>query len=204
MNFLAHIQLACHSDQAMLGAFLGDFVGPEGARHLGAPVAEEIQLHRAVDRYTDSHPLVRETRQLCQPANRLFARIALDVYYDYFLTKHWHRHCSKSIDSVVDRFYDTLSRRFDALPEKARRVGESVVSRDWLRSYSSHDQVSHAVARIALRLSRKRQHLIDAMAELRAQSAQVEAGFVAFYPQLQRHIGEMRWRQRSLKRQQSG
>lgn len=194
MNFLAHVHLASHSDQAMVGAFLGDFIAPAAATGLGETVVSEIALHREVDRFTDSHPVVRQTRQLCAPPYRLFARIALDVYYDHFLTKHWSRHSTRSLDAVVDRFYAAISQRSPLLPERAQQVSAAMVAKDWLRSYTSDDRVSHAVSRIALRLSRKREHLLAAMAELRAQREAVEAGFADFYPQLREFVAQWRWR----------
>lgn len=193
MNFLAHVHLASHSDEAMVGAFLGDFVAPTATTSLGPTVVSEIALHREVDRFTDSHAVVRQTRQLCAPANRLFARIALDVYYDHFLTKHWSRHSTRSLDAVVERFYTAISRRSALLPERARQVSAAMVKKDWLRSYTSDDRVSHAVSTIALRLSRKREHLLAAMAELRQQREDVEAGFAQFYPQLREFVAQRRW-----------
>lgn len=192
VNFLAHIQLARHSDEAMLGAFLGDFLTPRSAAPLGATVVDEIVLHRRVDSYTDSHPLVKSTRRLCSPPNRLFARIALDVYYDHFLIKHWERYSEQTLDQVVDRFYAAIDRSSALLPAKVLRVTDRIVAQDWLRSYHSADGIQTAVEGISKRLSRKREHLIAAIVELRQNAALVEAGFKDFYPQLSQYTSKLR------------
>ena len=64
MNFLAHVFLARHDDEAMLGALLGDFVGTATLHHYSTTMQREILLHRRVDSYTDAHPDVFAARAL--------------------------------------------------------------------------------------------------------------------------------------------
>jgi len=172
----------------MLGAFLGDFLTPKSAAPLGNTVVQEIRLHRRVDSFTDSHLLVKAARRVCSPPNRLFARIALDVYYDHFLIKHWDKYSEQSMDQIIDRFYAVIDRSAEHLPPKVLQVTKRIVAQDWLRSYQSADGVQRAVVGISRRLSRKREHLIQAIIELRQNAAAVEAGFVEFYPSLQQHV----------------
>ena len=65
MNYLAHAWLARHSDEAMLGAILGDFVfGQSTLQDWPVSIRSEIVRHRRIDRYTDDHPAVVAARGL--------------------------------------------------------------------------------------------------------------------------------------------
>lgn len=77
MNFLAHIFLAKHSEEAMLGAMLGDFVKADVSGKFNPQIELEIKLHRKVDVFTDSHPIVIAAKQSFAESRRRFAGIAL-------------------------------------------------------------------------------------------------------------------------------
>ena len=63
MNYLAHAWLARHSDDALLGGLLGDFVfGQSALQDWPEPIRAEIVRHRRIDRYTDDHPAVVAAR----------------------------------------------------------------------------------------------------------------------------------------------
>ena len=64
MNFLAHLHLASLANSSFLGNLMADFVRGTPEEQYSAPVAAGIRLHRRIDTLTDSHPLVREARQL--------------------------------------------------------------------------------------------------------------------------------------------
>ena len=65
MNYLAHAWLARHSDDAILGGLLGDFMFGQSVLQEWRPsVRIEIVRHRRIDRYTDDHPAVVEARTL--------------------------------------------------------------------------------------------------------------------------------------------
>lgn len=192
MNYLAHIHLAAHSEQAMVGAFLGDFLRPHEAAHLGPEVVREILVHRHVDTFTDGHPEVRAIRRLCRPPYRLFARVSLDVLFDHLLAQDWSRYSDQSFDRVVGRFYEAIASLRGALPDRLVPVIDRMLGHDWLRSYAQPEAVDAAVARLAARLSRKGEYLIASLAELRAHEATIEVGFRRFYPELIRSAGERR------------
>ena len=62
MNFLAHIYLSGDDPNIMVRNFIGDFVkGRNLAEQLGTAVGKGIELHRAIDEFTDSHPVVRQS-----------------------------------------------------------------------------------------------------------------------------------------------
>ena len=185
MNYLAHILLASHSDHAMVGAFLGDFLRPSDAAHLPHELQRELWLHRYVDSYTDAHPEVRAARQCCQPKLRLLARVALDVYFDHLLSRHWTQFSDQPIGELADRFYAAMDDLSAQLPTEIRLTAKRMRRYDWLRSYVHYSAVEQSVQSIGRRLSRGADRLQAALAELHAAEDEVQARFLRFFPQLQ-------------------
>lgn len=184
MNYLAHIYLARHSDEAMLGALLGDFVKPHSASRFSAETEAEIVTHRKVDSFTDSHPLVLQAKQLFDGPSRRYAGILLDVFYDHLLARDWARYSAEPLGDFIARFYGALARHAAMLPENLARAAPRMIEQDWLGSYADYGGVETAIRRISTRLSKNGDQLRDGLAGLKANEAQLAAGFDAFFPEL--------------------
>lgn len=193
MNYLAHLYLARPDPEAMLGALLGDFVFGRAALEDYSPVERrEILVHRQVDRYTDEHPLVVASRRLFGEGRQRYAGIVLDVYYDHCLARDWTRYAGEPLDAFTAPFYRYLLARVDDLPGRLHTIAPRMAAHDWLGSYRERDNVDLAVTRIATRLSRNGERLVDCLDDLRRHEARIGAGFDAFFPQLVAHVQALR------------
>lgn len=67
MNYLAHIFLSGPNRKVQLGNFVGDAVKGSSYKNYPPDIAKGIQLHRAIDDYTDHHPAVCEVVHRLQP-----------------------------------------------------------------------------------------------------------------------------------------
>ena len=67
MNYLAHIFLSGSNRKVQLGNFVGDAVKGSSYKNYLPDIAKGIQLHRAIDDYTDHHPAVCEVVHRLQP-----------------------------------------------------------------------------------------------------------------------------------------
>lgn len=184
MNYLAHIYLARHSDDAMLGALLGDFVKPHSGSRFSDEMEEEILTHRKVDSFTDSHPLVLHAKQLFAGPSRRYAGILLDVFYDHLLATHWERYSDVPLADFIARFYDALERRADVLPSNLAWAAPRMIEQDWLGSYADYAGVEIAIRRISTRLSKNGHLLRDGLADLEIHHEEIAAGFHRFFPEL--------------------
>ena len=186
MNYLAHIYLARYSDNAMLGALMGDFVKPHMGLRFPAETEAEIITHRKVDCFTDNHPIVREAKELFTTPSRRYAGILLDVFYDHLLAIKWERFSDKPLDDFIAHFYELLGRhaRAYALPPNLARAVPYMVEQDWLGSYRDFVGVKVAIDRISTRLSRKPVLLRDGVADLEKHYVELSRGFDAFFPEL--------------------
>jgi acyl carrier protein phosphodiesterase len=184
MNFLAHIYLARHSDEAMLGALLGDFVKPHSDDRYSLEMEAEILTHRKVDAFTDSHPIVLDAKGLFDGPGRRYSGILLDVFYDHLLAKHWENYSDDDLGQFIARFYGALRTNADVLPARLAQMAPVMIEQDWLGSYRQYEGVEIAVRRISTRLSKNGDQMRDGLNDLRANYAQIETGFHSFFPEL--------------------
>lgn len=196
MNFLAHLYLARHSDDAMLGALLGDFVGTATLEQYEAEVQLEVRMHRRIDSYTDRHPEVLQAKRHFPEGRRRYAGILLDVYFDHLLARDWHRHHDGDLDTFTRHFYGVLLARLPRLPPKLQRIAPSMAANDWLGSYRHREVVDRAVTGIATRLSRKGERLVDCLPILRNHEPDIEQRFQTFFPSLKTYVQSARQSER--------
>lgn len=184
MNYLAHITLARHSDAAMVGAMLGDFVKANDVDNYPPEIAREIMLHRLIDSYTDSHPTVVAARELFGAGRRRYAGIVLDVFYDHMLSQDWQRYCAIPRATLIARFYDALTAHEAILPARLREMLPYLVEQDWLGGYAAFEGVAHTVARVSRRLSRNGHLLREGIDDLVLHRDAIARGFDQFFPDL--------------------
>lgn len=184
MNYLAHIYLARHSDAAMLGALLGDFVKPHSGEQFSLETEIEIVTHRKVDSFTDSHPIVLAAKALFPDPRRRYAGILLDVFYDHLLASNWARYSNVPLADFIAHFYQALATNAHRLPANLAQAAPYMIRQDWLGSYQAYEGVEIAIRRISTRLSKNGDLLRDGLADLKANYAEIAVGFDAFFPEL--------------------
>lgn len=191
MNYLAHAWLGRHSDDAIFGALLGDFVfGQCALADWPEPVRREIVRHRRIDRYTDDHAAVTAMRARFGPLRR-YAGIVLDVYFDHCLAQGWDRWNAAPLGAFTARIYRILEERRAELPGRLAVIAPRMAAHDWLGSYARRESVDAAVRGISTRLSRNGDRLLACLDVLRADEDAAQATFETFFPELLRAAGAM-------------
>ena len=90
-------------DGAGLGGGGGVFCQAEdGRRELGrarglGDVYKRQGLHRAIDTYTDAHPIFRESTNRLNGKFHHYSGVIVDVFYDHFLPKNWNKYSDEEL-----------------------------------------------------------------------------------------------------------
>ncbi|TEL14247.1 DUF479 domain-containing protein [Pseudomonas aeruginosa] len=87
MNYLAHLHLGGPQPAQLLGSLYGDFVKGRLQGQWPDEIERAIQLHRRIDAFTDSHPLVHAAKRRFPLERRRFAGVLLDVFFDHCLAR---------------------------------------------------------------------------------------------------------------------
>ncbi len=188
MNFLAHLYLSADKPEAMVGNLVADFIKGPSIELLPPGVQAGVRQHRAVDAFTDRHPVVMRSIARIGKTWGWFSGIIIDVYYDHVLARDWGRYSDVPLRAFVDRAHGVIRDHAEFMPEEARGHALRFVEADRMMSYAVADGsgVEEALRRlsdrIAVRMPRRAVPLHMAMPDLRAAHPDLAADFHDFFP----------------------
>lgn len=142
MNFLAHIYLSGDDDLIKIGNFMADGIRGNDYRNFNPDIQKGILLHRAIDTFTDTHPIFRKSKHRLHEAYGHYSGVIMDVFYDHFLAKNWDRYSETPLETYVAAFYSSLKEHYDLLTEKTKGLMPYMIERNWLVSYASIDGIA--------------------------------------------------------------
>ena len=183
MNHLAHFHLAGDSDARIVGALLGDHIKGPLRGTLPESIETGIRLHRRIDAFTDSHPLVRQLKACFGPSERRLVGIVADMYFDHLLVLHWSRFHDQELSCFRDRVHAALDTHRFVLPPQAQAQFERMRTHDLLCRYRDIAVIEGTLAHIGGRLHLE-PLMQSAMHQARRSMREVESTFLGFYPEL--------------------
>ena len=134
INFLAHSYLS-FSEEQLVGNMIADFVKNRDVARLPESIQKGIKLHRAIDTFTDAHPLIHEAKAPFRPLVRLYSGAFVDVAFDYFLANDTTENSQREWQEHSQRVYAVLRRYEEFLPEVFKKVLDKMQQDDWLYNY---------------------------------------------------------------------
>jgi acyl carrier protein phosphodiesterase len=148
MNFLAHIYLSGDNDLIKIGNFMADGIRGKQFEVFSPEIKKGILLHRAIDTYTDSHPIFRQSTKRLHSNYHHYAGVIVDVFYDHFLAKNWNSYCDEKLEEFVDRFYKSLHENQTILTLKTQNLMPYMMKQNWLVSYRSIDGIKQILTQM--------------------------------------------------------
>ena len=134
---------------------LGDFVKGKDLSHLPDHWQQGIRLHRAIDVYTDHHPIVKQLRTELGPLRR-YGGIIIDILFDHILAQQFTRHNhGEELTSFAAKVYADFLRQPQVLPENFLPISQRMAEYDWLTSYQHEGILQRVLERTSMRLSRR-------------------------------------------------
>lgn len=181
---MAHFQLAWPDEGLIAGGLEGDFYKGLLRGELPSDLERGIKLHRAIDAYTDGHPLIAQLRRELPPGLRRYAGILIDLCFDHYLSLHWPRFSTVRLADFSAEVYRILDKHEGGLTAGARTMAARIIEYDVLNLYLEWDTVPASAARIGERF-RRHNPFLDLNRELSPAKELLEHTFLDFYPQLQ-------------------
>jgi acyl carrier protein phosphodiesterase len=187
MNWLAHLLLSEPTPAFRLGAILPDLVSASALANLPADFQRGIQRHRAIDAYTDSHPIFRRSVQRISPPFRRFGGILVDVFYDHILARDWVSFSDTPLPEFAADVYASFESHRADIPAEVYRGLQHMKTADLLSSYRDLSGIAAALRRIGSRL-RRPVDLAAAVHILERDYELLHGDFSQFFPELSTHI----------------
>jgi acyl carrier protein phosphodiesterase len=186
MNFLAHIYLSGDNDLIKIGNFMADGIRGKQFDHFPEDVQKGIILHRAIDTYTDSHDIFRQSTKRLHEKYHHYAGVIVDIVYDHFLAKNWTKYSDENLDHFINRFYKSLHENYDILTEKTQGMMPYMIENNWLSSYQTVDGI-HRILTQMDRRSKNESKMQFASEELKEFYTEFEQEFTLFFEDLRQH-----------------
>ena len=184
MNFLAHIHLSGENEFIKIGNFMADGVRGKQYDNFPSEIQKGILLHRAIDTFTDAHPLFRQSTKKLHSRYHHYAGVIVDMYYDHFLAKNWSDYHNESLAIYSEKFYQSLLDNHSILTSKTQHLLPYMVEYNWLVNYQSVPGLERILSQMDHRT--KNQSLMRfATEELVAHYDEFEAEFLLFYKEVQ-------------------
>ena len=189
MNFLAHIYLSDYNDDLAVGNFIADSVRGKDYLNFPEPIQNGILLHRAIDTFTDTHPIFRQSTKRLHSRYSHYSGVIVDIYYDHFLAKNWNNYSEIPLENFADHFYKVLLSRHDILPKRIQNLMPYMIADNWLVSYATIDGIASVLSGMNRR-TRYKSGMDKAIEELKAHYSEFESEFTLFFEQLREFSAE--------------
>jgi acyl carrier protein phosphodiesterase len=98
-------------------------------------IQQGIRLHRAIDTFTDQHPVTSEAKKIFQPAYRLYSGAFVDVVYDHFLAADNREFSDESLKKFTEETYSSIDPYSPVFPQKFASMFPYMKSQNWLYNY---------------------------------------------------------------------
>jgi acyl carrier protein phosphodiesterase len=147
MNYLAHAVLSFNLPEILAGNMTSDFIKGRKKFDFTAGIQKGIALHRAIDEFTDSHPVTAEAKQYFRPAYRLYSGAFIDITYDHFLAndKNVFSH-PDVLELFSQETYQHLLLQQGQLPAGFRSMLPFMIKYNWLYNYQSREGIQRSFA----------------------------------------------------------
>lgn len=152
MNYLAHLYFASETPDSMVGNLLPDFTKELKHPAYSPETLEGIALHRFIDRYTDTHPVVKRSKEKISSQRRRFSGILIDIFYDHFLALHWQKYHPQSLYESTQFYYRELAKTTLPLPPRLNEAIVRMPQIDLLYNYRTIKGMGHAIDRVSQRI----------------------------------------------------
>ncbi|MFT5901091.1 MAG: acyl carrier protein phosphodiesterase [Bacteroidia bacterium] len=135
MNFLGHIFLTPDNDELLLGNFIADSVKGNPDKIYSGDIAEGIRFHRAIDHFTDNHPIVKQGISRFRESQGRWAPVVIDVVYDHVLASNWLKFHPQPLGEFTDSVYARLEAKSADFPANVQRYFPYMKAQNWLYNY---------------------------------------------------------------------
>ena len=151
MNFLAHIYLSGDDHDLMIGNFIADAVKGKAIENYSEGIIKGIKLHRQIDLFTDTHPIIEKGKEMLRPKFRKFAGVVMDIFGDHFLARNWTDYSDHDLHLYSMAVYKILNDYKNLFPERSYYTLEYMQKQNWLYNYRHIEGIKRALTGMARR-----------------------------------------------------
>ncbi len=187
MNFLAHIYLSEGNEAISIGNFIADSVKGKGYTKYSEGIQKGIVIHRTIDFFMDTHPLVKQGADRLFPTFRHYHLVLMDMFYDHLLAKNWSRYSDVPLEIYAENFYQLLEDNIAVLPDKTLRMLPHLRRENWLLQYATLEGLAFILFQMNYRI-RHKVDLVSGIDIIKQYETEYESEFEAFFVEVQAFV----------------
>jgi len=136
MNYLAHAWLSFDQPGILEGNMISDFVKGKKKFDFSPAIQKGIALHRAIDDFTDFHPVTYNAKSYFRKEYRLYSGAFVDIVYDHFLANDARQFADHTeLEIFAQATYAALQSSGPELPVKFLQMLPYMRKQNWLYHY---------------------------------------------------------------------
>lgn len=157
----------------------GDYVKGKDYTAYPEKVQEGIRLHRTIDHYIDTHPVVLELLHRLYPSLPKISGIAVDLYFDHLLAREWKHFSKTPLNEFVNQFYTHQPSFSESFSPEFQFMLDKMKEFDWLNNYQYLEGLRRSSTGLSRRISFEN-NLNEATEVFLKQQAFIEQAFHNF------------------------
>lgn len=183
MNYLAHSFLSFSIEPVLFGQFIADDIKGNKWQQFDSTIQQGILMHRFIDNFTDSHPLVLELKKQMHPFLGKFSGVVLDVLFDHVLSQKWQLYSEQKRESWIKTVYFQLGERRLEMSEKRQHIMAKMIEHDWMNMYKTQEGTAEILNQMGRRIACSNT-LEDSFNVYIQNEKNIISTFDAFFPQI--------------------
>ena len=170
----------------MIGNFIADHIRGNNYESYSKKIQQGIFLHREIDTYTDTHPIVRKSKRRLHERYRHYDGVIIDIFYDYFLAKNWSIYSEIPLDVYTNSINSLFNNISEELPVKSQQFIKYMTEYNILFNYQFEEGISKVLNGMNSRTKGKSQMNL-AIEDLKNLEQEFEEDFTIFFKDLIEH-----------------
>lgn len=146
-------------------------------------IQKGIALHRAIDTFTDAHPVFRQSTKRLHSNYHHYSGVIVDIFYDHFLAKNWSSYSEEKLADFTARFHQSLKDNFDVLTDKTQKMMPYLIAQNWILSYQTIDGIEIILEKMDNRMKRN-SNMRFSVTELKTYYSEFESEFTTFFEEV--------------------
>lgn len=187
MNFLAHIYLSEGNEAIAIGNFIADSVKGKSYTKYSEYIQKGIVIHRSIDFFMDTHPLVKQGADRLFPVFRHYHLVLMDMFYDHLLAKNWQLYSEIPLEVYSENFYQLLEKNIAILPDNTLRMLPHLRRENWLVQYATLEGLAFILFQMNYRI-RHKVDLVSGIEIFRQYETEYKNEFEAFFEEVQAFV----------------
>ncbi len=184
MNFLAHLYLSKNNKNILIGNFISDAIKGKDYKNYPHEIKAGILLHREIDTFTDSNPIVRKSMHRLHKRYGHYDGVIIDLLYDHFLAKNWAQYSEIPLSLYAKNVYSFLQANVESFPEELQKLLPHMIQHNWLMTYAT----INGMERVLSGMNQKTKGISKmdlAIDDLKIHYNEFEADFTAYFKELE-------------------